>query len=226
MLNVRVVFSAVAIGFAHGAVAGPIVFHQSFDPTGGDYASQNDITPEVGYGNFATVYDNFRLSTAQPITDVHWVGAYFNPPAQGPITRFTVSFWGDAGNQPGALLRSEVFAGTAGETFLTSANGFPTYTYSVDLTSPFQAAANTTYWLSIVPDLAFPPQWGWATGTGGDARAWQVFFGAGTALLTDMAFDLTSKSVPEPGPVALLALACGAFGVTQTTVRGRTSKGA
>ena len=64
------------------------------------YASQNDTGG--GFGAFATAYDNFTLASATTITQVDWVGGYFNPQSLGPITGWTVAFYADNAGQPGA----------------------------------------------------------------------------------------------------------------------------
>ena len=55
--------------------------------------------------------------------------------------------------------------------------GFPAYTYSIALPD-WVVNAGTQYWYSVYPDLAFPPQWGLSSGTGGDGISYQDFFGA------------------------------------------------
>jgi hypothetical protein len=194
-------FLAAGTLTAHG---GPVVYNQPSDfPGGGAFASQNDINPG-GYGGFATMYDNFTLNVATPVTDVHWQGGYWNPAIQGNIAAFQIGFWADNAGQPGALLYNAVIPGNAGENFVgIDLGGFPTFNYDADLPSPFLAQANTQYWLSIVPDMAFPPQWGWHTGIGGDGQSVQDFFGARTVISSDLAFSLT---VPEPSSLALLSL--------------------
>ena len=181
-----------------------VLYSQPFDMTGNAYSSQNDTN---GLGNFATVYDNFTLGTANNVTEVQWTGEYFNPPAQGPITAWTITFYADNAGQPGAALASTNVAGTGGETFLGTFGGFPTYTYDVVLSSPFAAAAGTQYWISEIPDLGFPPQWGNSSGTGGDGISFQDFFGVRSQLAADMAFNLLGGGVqttPEPGTLVML----------------------
>jgi len=80
------------------------------------------------------------------------------------------------------------------------------YIYDGLLGTPFAASANTQYWVSIVPDLGFPPQWGWGTSVQGDGVGYQVFFGAGGQVQSDFAFALsgTQSAVPEPGSLVLL----------------------
>jgi|SRR5664279_2367658 hypothetical protein len=189
------------------------IYCQPWDGGGNLSSSQNDTN---GFGNFATVYDNFTLKTSADITSFHWVGGYFNPPAQGPITAWTLTFYNDAAGIPD-LVNPPIFTlnspGTAGETFINANSGFPTYVYwlyfkSVDV-------GPGTYWASVVPDLGFPPQWGWASGTGGDGASYQCFFGTCGALGSDMAFAL--DQTPEPGTFVLLGT--GILGLAGTIRR-------
>jgi hypothetical protein len=169
------------------------------------YASQND-TSVGGFGSFATTYDNFTLGSATAVNAVEWIGGYFNPQSPGAITAWTVNFYADAANSPGALLASFNFGGNGGETFLQlDALGDPTYLYTASVL--FNASAGTQYWMSVVPDLAFPPQWGWTTSSQGDGLAYQDFFGTRSALGADLSFALFEQQntgVPEPGSLMLL----------------------
>jgi hypothetical protein len=198
-----------ALVLTSSAFAG-VVYTQPFDGTGNAYSSQNDTTG--GNGNFATVYDNFTLGTSTTITEAMWTGEYFNPPAQGVITGWTISFYANTGGQPGSALVTTHVNGTGGETFLGNFAGFPTYTYDVAGLN-FAAAAGTTYWMSVVPDLGFPPQWGWSAGTGGDGVSYQDFFGTRTQLGADMAFTLLGNNTGVPEPGTLVMLGTGVLGL-------------
>ena len=188
---------------AYGAVtASPIIYAQNPDFLN-VYSSQNDTN---GLGNFATTYDNFTLATSSNIDQFAWVGGYFNPSTQGVMTGATLTFYADSGsNSPGAVLAQFSGSGNFGETFIgTDQFGDPMYLYSGTL-PPFAAAAGTEYWVSIVPDVAFPPQWGWGTSSQGDAYGWQCFFGTCGPVPTDFAFALYGTSaVPEPGTLVLM----------------------
>jgi hypothetical protein len=168
------------------------------------YASQNDTGG--GFGNFATAYDNFTLGSTIALTSVEWVGGYFNPQSPGAISAWTVSFYGDSAGQPGSLISSFGIAGNAAETFLQlDVLGDPVYLYTAPVN--FSAAAGTTYWLSVVPDVAFPPQWGWTSSQQGDGVSYQDFFGSRSANPTDLSFALfmtQQVGVPEPGSLMLL----------------------
>ncbi len=168
------------------------------------YASQNDTSGT--FGPFATSYDNFTLGAGATITQVDWTGGYFNPQSAGTITGWTVAFYSDNGGQPGGSLASFIFAGNGGESFIgLDVLGNPVYSYSASLS--FAAGAGTTYWLSVVPDVAFPPQWGWTSSSQGDGAAWQDFFGSGLPISGDLAFSLyktQQTGVPEPGSLMLL----------------------
>lgn len=198
--------AAIGFSLAQIAAANPVIYSQAWAGAADMYSSQNDTTTG-GFGNFATVYDDFRLSANYRVTDVHWTGGFFNPASAGAITSFRIAFYADNAGQPGAALYSAVVAGNANETSLGTVGGFPMFTYSVDLGTEFLATANTRYWMSIVPDLAFPPQWGIASGTGGNGIGFQDFLGT-RGQIPDLAFDLTGlAAVPEPGSIPLVALA-------------------
>jgi len=194
---------AVLVAFTF-MVAAPlsagILYSQPYDGTGGLFASQNDTTG--GNGNFATVYDNFTLSGGGSINTVNWTGGYFNPGPPGTITAWTVSFYTDNIGQPGSLLYSANAAGNGNETGTSNP-----FSYSLTLTTPFAAGAGTQYWLSVVPDLGFPPQWGWGTATGGDGISYQDYFGSRSQLENDFAFSLEGTIVPEPVSMVLVGSA-------------------
>jgi hypothetical protein len=193
-----------------------VLYTQPYDGSGSLCASQNDTG---GSGNFATVYDNFTLGGNSIINEVAWTGGYFNPGPPGNITQFTVTFWADNAGQPGGSLKSSAIAGNAGETVSGNA-----YTYDMTLTQPFAAAAGTQYWLSVEPDMGFPPQWGWATSAVGDSVSYQDFLGGRTQNGFDMAFTLSGTSgVPEPVSFSLAGIGLGLVGLASWKRRKHTA---
>ena len=185
---------------------------QPWDGGSNLFASQNDTN---GNGNFATTYTQFTLpNTASDwsLESFHWVGGYFNPPNQGPITAWTLTFYNNNGGIPGGAIATGNFAGTGNETFIGNVNGFPMYVYWLYF-QDFDVLSGT-YWASVVPDLGFPPQWGWATATGGNG--YQCFFGTCGAT-PGLAFAIDGTPTPEPG--TLLMLATGVLGLAGTLRR-------
>jgi hypothetical protein len=192
-----------------------IVYAQNPD-FGGAYASQNDNVN--GNGNFATSYDNFTLSASTSLSSVEWVGSYFNPPTQGTITAWTLNIYSNNGGIPGTSLYQTVVSGNGSETFLQNDNiGDPTFLYTLPVN--FSATAGTEYWISVVPDLSFPPQWGWETGTGGDGAAYQCFLGSCGAVPNDLAFALFGGTSTTPEPGTLILLGSGILGLAGTLRR-------
>jgi hypothetical protein len=188
------------------------IYCQGQDLTGSLFASQND-TNIGGFGNFATAYDNFTLSNTWDVESFHFVGGYFaGSPAA--ISGWTLTFYNDASGAPGGAIATGFFAGNGGETLL------PNGLYQYDLYFNSFDMGPGTYWASVVPDIGFPPQWGWASATGGDGTSWQCFLGSCGPLAVDFAFALDGTlvtSTPEPG--TMLMLATGVLGLAGTLRR-------
>ena len=152
------------------------------------------------------------------ITDIHWWGCYWNGVMTDP-QGFEINIYNDAGGMPtGAGLPNpnvtaiaSVYAprGTYSETLWQTDR----YEYDLILDEPIYLDCNEYYWLEIVIEENFPPQWGWE-GTDGvqGAGAQQGFPALGlnywTPLdpVTDMAFYITGYCIPEPGALSLLAI--------------------
>jgi PEP-CTERM motif len=205
-----------SLGIAVVAFAGAtlchatLLFNQPFDGTGNAAASQNDTTG--GNGNFATVYDNFTLGADGAVSVVGWTGEYFDG-TQAPITAFTIQFYSDNAGAPGVSLFSASIPGNANETDLGSFGGFEAFSYSTWLGSVFNASGGTQYWISIVPDLGFPPQWGWSTGTGGDSVSYQDFLGTQSLIPVDEALSLSDT--PEPLSLGLMGFGLAGMGLAK-----------
>ena len=171
--------------------------------------SQNDTTL---FGNYATVYDNFTLAANSTLTSVDWYGGYFNPPSQGVITGFTITIYQDNAGTVGASYATVTIPGNANETFVgfdsIPPGDIPAYSYS-SITGAIPLLGGTQYWMSIVADAAFPPQWGWEDGSGGDGTAYRTFFGVTDPYPADFAFTLNGTptdvvAVPEPSSLVVL----------------------
>jgi len=199
--------AAVALSLSRGGIAeADVLYSQPWDGRTGGPSSQT-----VNGMNYYTVYDDFELRDSGTVTNMQWMGNYYNPDYQSQISQFTIQFWSDNAGQPGHLLETEIIPGTAGETFVLDNGTFREYSYDTDLPISFNAGAGIRYWMSIVPTTQYTtPQWAWSLCHDGTGQCWQRILGGSSlsSLSDDMAFTL--NGVPEPSTFVLLA--AGALG--------------
>jgi hypothetical protein len=170
----------------------------------GGNASQN--APN-SFGPLYTAFDDFTLSKAALVTGIQWQGSY-SELMHDPVTEFTLAFWSNGADLPGQLLRTFTIPGNAGEHFVESRDTFAAFSYGATLSTAFQAAAGTTYWLSIQPTVNFPPQWFWRDGIGGNGTSASIIRSLSPdprPALGDSAFALEGSVVPEPSSIILLS---------------------
>ena len=168
-----------------------VLFSQPFDETG-------NFTSSTPYA----VYDDFTLPSGGKINQVNWSGL-----DEGGLKGFTVSIWSDKGGLPGTLLASDNITGLAGEkasgnVYLDSP-GSPIYNYSATLGSPFSAAPETEYFLSIV-GTGDNGCWCWETSAVGNTGILQYQDVLGyNPIQKDAGMAFTLETVPEPSTIAL-----------------------
>lgn len=153
----------------------PLMFDQR--PLNGGLAPSSGGAPFVGHGESSTATlttppsyigtyaaDDFALSASTSIVHVEWYGSYAVNQKLGGASQFLIAFESDAPasifgpSHPGAPLLSQIVSlgalapgsGTFSETAIASAGLTQLYHYQAELTLPFDATADTLYWLKIV----------------------------------------------------------------------------
>ena len=203
-----VVLTAVSVTALACPTRADLIYNQTSDFAAsnihvGSYFGSWIATNNVGL--VAAVYDNFTLGGSYSISRVQWQGGYINPNTVTSISAFTITFYSDSGNLPGASIMSQTIPGNANETYAGSVRDVPTFNYNTVPTIPFVAKAGTQYWMSIQANLGVAPEWAWHTGTGGDNRMVTVNTSSVEYVSNvDMAFSLFGnpeiQTVPEPSP--------------------------
>lgn len=179
--------------------------HDTLNPPGG--ASNADGATSERSGAFdRQTYDDFVSPAATRVRMIGWQG--IRAVAQ-PVTSFFVAFVADNSGFP----RLEPDAGNTGRPRALYIATFPVaqlnerldvtqactnsplqqcglYDYSVTLTTPFDVAAGTRYWLLIQAETPATASaaWAWRRGTADNQRAGTNI--AGTIHLFDLAFSL------------------------------------
>ena len=187
-----------SIVFAPPASASTIVYAQGSTPTG--YISSQ--TP------FSVAFDDFSLSVSALITGVYWTGATVFP---GDVQGFNITIWSDSGG-PSVALNTTSLVGNANQTAAGAPFGVPLFTYFSALQTAFSATSGTTYWLSIVSDVANGNGWYWAadflTTTGAPIQ--QDYFTLHFTYPADATIALESQAVvPEPTTMILVGSGVG-----------------
>jgi hypothetical protein len=171
----------------------------------------------------AFVWESFTLSSAQPVAEITWRGGYdpLKFGSGGPVVDFTVAIYPSipGGSQPDLLnppLLQQLTLGNADQTLAGEFNGTTLYDYNLTLSTAFTPAPNTTYWLQVEAHQNALPDWGLATGSGGNGTHFRRIYADGVRYQIapgDAAFSLVSP-VPEPAlstiaaALALAGFAC------------------
>jgi hypothetical protein len=161
---------------AHCAQAG-VVFEQAHDGSGTLHHSSRYQANGTDYDQF--VWDSFSVPTAQAVTEIRWRGGY-NPGWAywaGQIANFHVSIYASVPgllqpflgpgypHTPATLIAYDT-GDKAGETSTGVFGGVGMFDYHFTLPTPFQAAADTVYWVQIEAEFVNGiPSWGFANGT-------------------------------------------------------------
>lgn len=148
-------------------------------------------------------WDSFILPADHAISEITWRGGYIYGGSYTPsVVNFTVAIYPSiaGGSQPNVLspLAEYETAGNASQTPAGTYGGAAMYDYHFTLPSPFQASANTKYWLYILAWQNGVPEWGFAAATGGNGSHFRFVRGIHMYQNApgDLAFTLISPDAP------------------------------
>jgi len=185
-----------ASALARGECTAPVVKWEQL-PDGTTALSAQD---DSAYPFTTELADDF-VGDGTTLLGVEWWGTYWNGTATAPES-FRLRVYTVADTIPG----TPVFENTA--TAFNEVTGDPNHYCALFTGDPFVKEDAAAYFLSVQAVLVFPPQWGWATGTGNgrECRFRSALFGhpdwvsATTAFGVDheLAFRLLN---PDESPV-------------------------
>jgi len=204
------------IGAATSAHAQSIVYSQlpNFAIPGLGLPSHNEI---AGGANNSYLADNFQLPATENIGQIRWWGNNNGGNYQdlSNLTGFTIEIWsGDF--RPLGLLYSETYdlasTNPVDTGYVGEFNGATVFEHTVDLSIPFSAGANTTYFVAVIANQTDSlDEWYWHDSFVGDPTP-----GDGVYIYdADMWFSgnfpwaraFEVISVPAPSSVAIVGLA-------------------
>jgi len=172
-------------------------------------------------------WDNFTLASSAPVTEVKWRGGFYYGSSTNSNTGFTISFYSSIGgnSQPDIAsvfapnpLATYTVSGNPGQTSAGTIGGVAMYDYDFVLPAPFQAVAGTVYWIQIEAAQAGIPDWGIATGSGGNGSYFRQFAYVGDKFFTmgpgDAAFTLLTADT------AIYSVAASASPTNGGTIAG------
>jgi hypothetical protein len=163
------------------------------------------------------VADNFQITGGGTVHTVQWWGKL-----RSGGEDFEITFYPDAAGNPGAPLATIDVTPTS-STDTTGSSFDPVTFYSAILSTPFNAAPGTKYWVSVF-DAAPDGRWVWLSAEADTFDGRQRRNDLATWNITDdVSFRLTDDVavVPEPGTLALCG---GSFAVLALLRRRRISE--
>ena len=183
-------------------------------PTPGGGVNSSSWVPEDGTDSDTYSWDEFTLAETQTITEVRWRGGYALGAPYGHAFDFRVSFFDSAANGfqpvltafPSHESQETVIAtfhtnNAAGESFAGVSGGVVMYDYRYTLPTPVTLQGGVKYWFRVVASQPIYPDWGMATGTGGNGVHFR--YSTGTTMYQnwphDLAFSLHATWV-DGGP--------------------------
>lgn len=192
-----------------------IIFEQLPQRTAG-FAGDLDYYDDSGNRFWQQAADDFRLSSDEIIRRISWYGFYggtfsgsVNPPSGQENMRVRVYSARPSDGRPGLVLYEESYLNPSRASTgmnVVSGGQHPEYFFTSDLTTPFSAAAATTYWLEIVQldDVSSHFRWESSASSGAplaymnpNVTDWTL-----TTFNGNLAFQLST--VPEPAALRLL----------------------
>ena len=178
-----------------------VVYDQPHNGTGTIYRSCWSDPDGTPYDEF--LWDSFQLASDQAITEIHWRGGHDPAYAYwgGPVIDFRVKIFPNSiANQPdvvGGPLRQYQTGDTCGETLVGTFGGVAMYDYHFTLPAPFQAANGVRYWVQVIANQGWIPDWGFAAGSGGNGSHFRhLTEGPYQSISGDVAFSLHTSSAP------------------------------
>ncbi len=184
------------------ATAQTVVYQQPPLATGGLLQSSWWDPDDSDYDIYS--WDSFTLAQPHAITEITWRGGnIYGGTYGGPVINFSVEIYPSiaAGSQPDVVnppLVAYETGGNAEQTFAGVFGGTTMYDYHFTLPSPFQAAANTRYWVYLVAWQHGIPEWGVCKGSGGNGGYFRFVRGLHMyqAPPGDFAMTLYSSDAP------------------------------
>jgi hypothetical protein len=149
-----------------------VVYSQPHDSTGTLRQSSWMYPDGSDYDWF--IWDSFIIPAPESITEIRWRGGYlYGGMYSSTVPSFTIAIYPSiaANTEPDVVHPPLVEYQTGNDANETPAGvfgGTAMYDYTFTMPVTFQAEAGVKYWLHIYADQSSIPEWGFASGSGGN----------------------------------------------------------